>query len=219
MHTLKRPLLIVPGILLLVAAVLLLNACGGSSASVNTSTEKLSSAARATGHSAHRSTTLATGPGAHHDTVTQGVVVHRPIDGTGGSEINDDNPGVADTGKGSEPGKLNPCTLISQGAAGAILGGAVATPQEAPLGPTCIYRRSGSKTLVTMAVESIAFSTIKHQVRNSSQVSLDGHTVYCGDYGQEIAFAPLAKGHTLEVTASCKVGAQFVVKALPQLAG
>ncbi len=216
MHTLKRPTLTVPCTLLLVTATLLLNACGGGS---STSATEKSSSARADARPAHQSTALATGPGARRDTVTKGVVVHRPIDGTGGAEINDDNPGVADTGNGSEPGKLNPCTLVSQGAAGAILGGAVDTPQEAPLGPTCIYKRSGSAKFVTIAVESVTFSTIKHRVRNSSQVTLDGRTVYCGDYGQEIAFAPLAKGHTLEVTASCNVGAQFVVKALPLLRG
>jgi hypothetical protein len=219
MHTLKRPILTLPCTLLLLLGTLLLNACGGSSStSTHTATQKPSSA-RADGQPAHRSTALATGPGAHRDTVTNGVVVHRPIDGTGGAEINDDNPGIADSGRGPVPGKLNPCTLVSQGAAGTILGGAVDPPQEAPLGPTCIYRRSGSTAFITLAVESIAFSTIKHQVRNPSQVSLDGRTVYCGDYGQAIAFAPLAKGQTLEVTASCKMGAQFVVKALPLLAG
>ena len=170
---------------------------------------------RSTAASAGDSAATRTNP----DTVTNGVVTHRPAPGTGGGEINDDNPGRADSGSGTTNGRLNPCTLVSKAQAQAIIGRAIAAPVEAPLGPTCIYRTQDAKSMVTLTVESLDFSKVKPQMRNRTQLAIGGHTAYCGNYGQQVTYVPLAGGRVLNVTASCTVGARFAAKALNRISG
>jgi hypothetical protein len=142
--------------------------------------------------------------------------VHRPQRGTGGSEINDDNPGRADSGNGAATG-LNPCKLVSKAEAQAIVGGPIATPQEAPLGPTCIYAQHGGKSQITVAVESVEFSKIRPEIHDTIRAVVAGRTAYCGDYGRPTTFVPLTHGQVLNVSAPCAIGMRFVKKALPRL--
>jgi hypothetical protein len=152
------------------------------------------------------------------DVVSNGVVTHRPKRGTGGSEINDDNPARADSGNGKAAGQ-NPCTLVSRAQAQAIIGRPIATPQEAPLGPTCIYRPVGTNGLITIAVESLDIAKVRSQIRNLRRVAVSGRTAYCGDYGRPATFVPLAHGQVLNVAAPCAVGTQLAGKALSRLEG
>ena len=129
----------------------LLAACGGSSstqrAGATTGADSTTSvhARVATTRASAAEAAATEAAKAHRDIVTTGVVTHHPLHGTGGSEINDDNPGNADVGSNPAAGEENPCKLVSQAQAQAIVGRPVAAPQEAPLGPTCIYQPVGAK--------------------------------------------------------------------------
>jgi hypothetical protein len=194
-----RSLCVIP--LVLMAA--LLAACGSSSP---TSTAQ-SAATRFRAHLTKQ---------AHPDPVTNGVVVHRPQHGTGGAEINDDNPGHADVGDQPAAGR-EPCKLVSQAQAQAIVGRPVGTPVEAPLGPTCIYRPVGSKSFITLAVEPNDLAKVRRQIRDRTRLDVRGRKAYCGTYGQPTVFVPLANGHVLAITAPCAIGAKFAATALPRL--
>jgi hypothetical protein len=192
----------------LLAAGLLIAACGGSSPT--------------------RSATVAAAQKAlvaksAHDPVSSGVVTHKPFPGTGGGEINDDNPGHAvapgsgKTALRQASGQRDPCTLVSRAEAQSILGRPLATPVEAPLGPTCIYRPVGAKNLITLTVGSVDFARIRAQTRNRRRLDVGGRTAYCGDYGQPTTFVALASGGTLTITAPCAIGIRFATKAVPRL--
>jgi hypothetical protein len=137
--------------------------------------------------------------------------------GTGGSEVNDDNPAIADSGHGKSTGQLDPCTLVSRSEAQAIIGGQIAAPQEAPLGPTCIYQRVGAKSAITLTVESIDFAKVSPLVRHRVRVQVAGRTAVCGDYGRPTTFVPLSGGRVLSITAPCGIGTRLAAKALPRL--
>ena len=107
--------------------------------------------------------------------------------------------------------------LVSKSEAQAIVGGPVATPQEAPLGPTCIYQPLGAKSFITLAVESLDFAKTRSQVHHLIRVTVRGRTAYCGDYGRLTTFVPLAGGKVLNITAPCALGTRFAAKALPRL--
>jgi hypothetical protein len=195
--------------IILASCVVLLSACGSSSPTKSSTTRS----SRAAAAEAAATETAKT----HRDKVSEGVTTHRPLHGTGGAEINDDNPGNADAGGGTATGQDDPCKLVSRAEAQAILGKPIDAPQEAPLGPTCIYQPVGARTFVTLAVETVDFALIKPRIRHRTRIDVAGHTGYCGVYGQPATLVPLADGKVLNVTASCKIGTLFSVKALSRL--
>ena len=182
-----------PCAILLAAAALSLGACGGSSA------------------------TRPAAQTAGGDVVSTGSVTHRPIRGTGGAAVNDDNPGRSDSGSGAAPGRSNPCGLVSRAEAQAIVRRTVDAPEEGPLGPTCIYTWPGAGHLVTVSVVSADLSAIKRQLRNRSHVQVGGRAAYCGDYGQATTIVPLARGLVLNVTAPCSIGTRFAAVAVSRV--
>jgi hypothetical protein len=193
----------------LVFAALSIAACGRSAptpiAATSTSNDPSSAASTTVQHAS-----------LGHDVVKHGVTTQHPMRGTGGSEINDDNPGRADSGDSTATGQ-NPCTLVLKARAQAIIGRRIATPQEAPLGPTCIYRPLDGKSVITVSVESIDFAKVESLIHHKKRVSVAGHTAYCGDYGRTATFVPLKAHRVLNVTAPCTIGAQFATAALPRL--
>ena len=204
------------------AAALLISACGGSSSTrpaTASGAQNAASEPSLAGPKANRDAAVK----AKRDPVTNGVVTHRPFHGTGGGEVNDDNPGNADApGAGNTdvrraPGPSDPCTLVSRAEAQTIVGAPVDKPVEAPLGPTCIYRPESAKNLITLSVGSIDFARIKAQIRNRRRLDVSGHAAYCGNYGQPTTFVPLASGRALTVTAPCAIGIRFAAKAFPRL--
>lgn len=194
---------------LFATAALLIAACGGSSTTHSTATAP-------TGQSASAEPGAHTTAQLHRDAVSSGVHTQRPLRHTGGSEINDDNPGRADSGNGTATGQ-SPCVLVSKAQAQAIVGGPIATPQEAPLGPTCIYQPLGAKSLITLAVETVDFAKTRSQIRHLTRLTVGGRTAYCGDYGRPTTFVPLAGGQVLNITAPCALGIRFAAEALPRL--
>lgn len=193
---------------------------GGSSA-------KRDARGKAATHQASGASTDA-GTGIHstvrpHNVVTRGAVTERPVAGTGGATHNDDNPGRADAGRTSGhgveqvAGQLNPCTLVSESSAEAIVGGPLDAPLEAPLGPTCIYHSPGYKTSITLTVQVVNFAQLKPHMKHSKPLIVGGHPAICGSYGRPTTFVPLGHDEVLTITAPCAMGKQFAAAALPRL--
>jgi hypothetical protein len=151
----------------------------------------------------------------HRDTVTSGVVTHRPLRGTGGKEANDDNP--ENSGPSSRGAASNPCRLVSRAEAQAIIGAPLRAPTEAPLGPTCLYQTVHNNQLVTLAVQSMDLAAVAPAIRGRRTVEVGGHKGYCGTYGQQTTLIPIKGGHVLQVTAPCRIGRLFAAKALARL--
>jgi hypothetical protein len=198
-------------LLLLGAVTLLLAGCGGSSKS------STSAVVHVVTHpvNARKARERKDAP---TDRVASAVHVHQPRSGTGSGEVNDDNPGHADTGGHLSTVTLEPCKLVSASQAGTIVGGPVGRPVEAPLGPTCIYHSLRDGRVVTMSVEAANFTRIKQYLRGIRSLRMAGYTAYCGTYGQPTTVVPLGRGRVLQVTAPCVVGFRFAATALPRLA-
>jgi ABC-type Fe3+-hydroxamate transport system substrate-binding protein len=129
------------------------------------------------------------------------------------------NAGTINDAHGSSgPKPLNPCALVSLSQADAITGGAVLGRIEAPLGPTCIYRLGNAQTDVTLAIESMSFSQVAHQMRKRSSVLVGGRRGYCGTLGTQMLFLPLSRGRILNVTAPCAQAQRFAAAALIHIA-
>lgn len=194
-------------------AALTIAACGGSSPASSSATSAVHGGS---GDSASSTPDASNRGSTHRDIVSTGTVTQRPLRGTGGSEANDENSGRAASATGTAAGP-NPCTLVSEAQAQAIVGAPIATPQEAPLGPTCIYRRRGGGDLITVAVESLEFAKIRSKIHGTMRATMGGHTAYCGSYGHPTTFVPLAHGMVLNVSAPCAIGTRFAEQALRRL--
>jgi len=112
----------------------------------------------------------------------------------------------------------NPCAFVGAAQAQAIAGGLIKAQIAAPLGPTCIYKLSGSRPDITLAVESMSLPQVARQMRKTTQLSIGGHTAYCGTLGREMLFLSLSGGRVLNVTAPCALARQFAAAALSHVA-
>ena len=120
--------------------------------------------------------------------------------------------------QGSKPrSRFTPCNLVSKAQAGAIVGAPLQDPLEAPQGPTCIYRSQDGKRFVTVAVQAVAFSKLKHQMHKRQQVTVSNKTAFCGMLGQPILYVPLSGRRVLSVAAPCQVARKFAARAVPRL--
>jgi hypothetical protein len=120
--------------------------------------------------------------------------------------------------QGSKPrSRFTPCNLVTKAQAGAIVGAPLQDPLEAPQGPTCIYRSQDGKRFVTLAVQSVAFSKLKHQMHKRQQVTVSNKTAFCGMLGQPILYVPLSGSRVLSVAAPCQVARKFAARAVPRL--
>jgi hypothetical protein len=187
------------------AAALLLSACGSSSPTTSTVHPPVQAASRVT--------PIPRPLGAGADIVSSshtGPVKARTPAGAIDDEVN-----------ASGAKTINPCTLVSRAEAQAILGKPVGQPVSAPQGPTCIYKPQGKTPVVTLAVESLHFSTTKPQaqLRDRMSVTVSGHTAYCGVAGDPTMILPLPAGRFLDVTAPCPLAAAFAAKALSHIPG
>ena len=120
--------------------------------------------------------------------------------------------------QGSKPrSRFTPCNLVTKAQAGAIVGAPLQDPLEAPQGPTCIYRSQDGKRFVTLAVQSVAFSKLKHQMHKRQQVDVSNKTAFCGMLGQPILYVPLSGSRVLSVAAPCQVARKFAARAVLRL--
>lgn len=116
-------------------------------------------------------------------------------------------------------GRFSPCNLINKTEAGAIVGGPVENPLEAPQGPTCIYRSRGGESFITVAVQSVDFGKIKPRLNQPVKLAISGRTAYCGQYGQRTLYMPLSQGRVLSIAGPCPVAKQFALAAVRRLEG
>jgi hypothetical protein len=194
------------------AAALLLAACGSSSPSSSSSSSAGSAhVAAARVQTAHKVAPIPQLVGATkhiHVTHSGPVKARPPQPGTIDDEIN-----------ASGAKQVNPCALVSRSEAQAIVKGPVATPVDAPQGPTCLYRRKDGKGLITLALQAANFSKVPPQstLRDRVSVTVHGHTAYCGLAGVPTLIVPLANGHFLTVSAPCPIAASFAAKALARI--
>ncbi len=196
---------------LLVCVTALATACGSSSPASSSTTSADAGTATGTG-----AAPTPRKPPHSHDIVGPSVV-HKPYPGTGGDELNDDNPGGADTGaKQTKAGVLNPCALVTRRQAEAILAEPVSAPEYAPLGPTCIIQPRKSKSFITISLASGSAGDVG-RLQKRTAVKAAGRTAYCGFYGQQLVLVPLGRGHTLSVAAPCTVGTKLASAALGSL--
>ena len=108
----------------------------------------------------------------------------------------------------------NPCRLVTRSEARAIVGGRVAAPQTAPLGPTCIYRAARVQSSVTLSVLRMDVPAATKRDRSVIQASVAGHRAYCVKAGGLKMLIPLTGGKVLSVGAPCPIAARFATRAL-----
>jgi hypothetical protein len=228
----------------LLAAVLVVTGCGGSSslshsktqiaratpiqsgADVGFSSAQTGSRSRSGTAAGGASTAPASGPRNHSssgpprdDGVTKGSVV---LGHGQASVLVRAHPTPAttkdDKTQTAVANTFNPCKLVSVSEAQSITGGAIAGSTEAPLGPTCIYSHKGAARPITMAIEALNFSQITHQLGKRQSVVVHGRKGYCGRLGTSMLFLPLPSGEVLNITAPCGVAQRFATVALSRLA-
>jgi hypothetical protein len=141
----------------------------------------------------------------------------KAVAGSTSSVVSPTASGVATEDHPSTPPPQNPCTLVTQAEAEAIIGAPIETPRMQPLGPTCVYQTRDSSTFLTMAVESINFNTVKSQIQNLAPVAGLGHQAFCGTFGRPAIFVVLDATRVLNVSAPCNLAQQFATKALPRV--
>jgi hypothetical protein len=205
------------------ASLIALGGCGGSSSTKTTPTTiqtarptaPLSNAdvgsapAQNSSHGSQHGSHRASGDNASRPAVTQG---------TDSSKVQKARPSLTtEVGEGVAKA-VNPCTLVRTSEAQAITGQAIAARIEAPLGPTCIYRFAGSKSQITLSIESASFSQIKHQLTKRKSVTVGSRQAYCGSLGTKMLFVRLPGGRVLHVTAPCAIAQHFAAAALGRLA-
>jgi hypothetical protein len=188
-----------------VAGALLLGACGGSTSSTT------SSVANQPVQTARKVTPVPKPLGAGADIVSashKATVKARKPAGSIDDEVN-----------ASGAQTIDPCTLVTRAQAQAILGKPISQPVSAPQGPTCIYKASGTARVITLAVESLKFSTVapQSQLRDRLSVTVSGHKAYCGVASGPTMILPLSAGRFLQITAPCPIAATFAAKALPHI--
>jgi hypothetical protein len=113
--------------------------------------------------------------------------------------------------------QTNPCTYVSAGQAAVILRVASVTVEDAPLGPTCIFKPKRGKTEVTLAVEVIRLSSEVHVMKHVSKLSISGHTAYCGTLGGTLLLVALTHADVLVVSAPCTEARAFATTALRRI--
>jgi hypothetical protein len=162
---------------------------------------------------------------APQDTVTQGRLNEAAPAAKGAGAEGATSKAAAQPGyqklverQGSKPrSRFTPCNLVTKAQAGAIVGAPLQDPLEAPQGPTCIYRSQDGKRFVTLAVQSVPFSKLKHQMHKRQQVTVSNKTAFCGMLGQPILYVPLSGSRVLSVAAPCQVARKFAARAVPRL--
>jgi hypothetical protein len=117
----------------------------------------------------------------------------------------------------SPKSRWTPCMLVTRAQAHGIVGSALLEPQEAPQGPTCIYRSKSHKYFITVAVQTLDFRKLRRQIRHRKRVLVSSRIAYCGDYGTSSLYLPLARGRVLSIAAPCDIARQFAIRAVPRL--
>jgi hypothetical protein len=128
-----------------------------------------------------------------------------------------------------KPNTVNPCSLMTTQEVAAIIGQPVEKAAVTALGPTCVYipgkvsasHRGGQvhPIEVTLAVTPLIFKTSTARLKNAVAFKVGGHTADCGVVGHPVAYVSLSHGRVMTITAPCPIAAQIARSALPRLPG
>jgi hypothetical protein len=118
------------------------------------------------------------------------------------------------TGQGSPP--LNPCTLVTLSAAQGIVH-AIGSATEAPLGPTCIFKRSDAKPSITLTVRLMNFAKATAGLQNSVPVTAGKYSGLCGTRGPQALYLSLGSNQVLNVIAPCGIAKALAAIAASNL--
>jgi hypothetical protein len=135
-------------------------------------------------------------------------------------EAGSQSPGYRDlvARQSSKPAtRVTPCALVSRVQAQSIVGVKLLEPLEAPQGPTCIYRTTSGKNVLTVAVQPADIKHLKRQMRDRHRVNISDKLGYCGTFGRPTLYMELSRDRVLSVSAPCAMARQFAAKALPHL--
>jgi hypothetical protein len=112
----------------------------------------------------------------------------------------------------------NPCTLVSKTQAQSIVGAALRSAKEAPLGPTCIFTFAGRRASITLAVESLNYAKTVGPMKRVTKLTIGGRPAECGTLGTQMLFVSLSGGKkVMNVTASCRIAEAFASDAVPRV--
>jgi hypothetical protein len=70
---------------------------------------------------------------------------------------------------------------------------------------------------VAVAFQTLDFDKLKTKVGRPQRVKIAGKVAYCGNYGQQMLYAPLAGGTVLTIAAPCAQAQRFAQAALSGL--
>ena len=164
--------------------------------------------------------------GAVPNPLLRGPRAHRPyiVKSNDLIAVSSDTPSVAryptghDNDEVSSTGfvPINPCSLVSRGAAMGLLGGAVSATLE-PRGPTCVYAMRGSAEQITMVIEDTRLAGLRRHARKASRVPVGSRTGWCMRYASTSVGVPLSGGRTLHVTGPCGTATRFATVALAHI--
>jgi hypothetical protein len=154
-------------------------------------------------------------------------LVGKPITG------HERTPDALRTGAASTPGdrglvagrsrkpkrRFTPCSLVTKSQAAAIIGEPIREPVQAAQGPTCIYRSTTGSSFITLVVQRVDFKRLRPQIRERRRIAIASRSAYCGTYGQQMLYMPLAGSRVLSIAGPCDIARQFATEALPQLGG
>jgi hypothetical protein len=118
------------------------------------------------------------------------------------------------SGQGSPA--LNPCTLVTLSAARGIVP-AIGSAAEAPLGPTCIFKRGDGKPSITLTVGVMNFAKVTQGLQNSGAVTVGKHSGVCGTRGRDALYLSLGPNRALNVTAPCRIAKALAAIAASKL--
>lgn len=117
---------------------------------------------------------------------------------------------------GEAAAQANPCALVSDREAAAILGGSVNTTLGRQ-GPTCIYQPEGSGPQMTLVVERTSLNGLKRDAASATPMQLGGAAGWCLHYGSAAVVASLPDGNVLHVTGPCGLASRFAAQALERI--
>jgi hypothetical protein len=191
---------------LLAFGLLLSSGCGTSSAPTNSREARITP--QSMGAEAGTIASPAGGSTALHGDVRLGDGIVRQAH-TAPSAGSDDQSSVAPT--------LDPCTLVRRSDLQAAAHANLASATVAPLGPTCIYRLSGARSEITLAVEPGRLATAARSLKRPRQLNVAGHNAYCGMLGQPRLLVFVSARRILDVSAPCSIAVPLARSALTRL--
>lgn len=112
---------------------------------------------------------------------------------------------------------LDPCSLVTRSEVESAAGATLSAGVEAPLGPSCIFKRGGRAPDIALAVVPLSFAEARHSLPRPEAVTVGAHTAYCGGPAHAVLLVSVAPGRVLSVSAPCSVARRIAAIAIGRL--